>query len=121
VESNFSAYSDTGIWSVYFACDTKDTRRCEKLVFKELNFLKEKPISATQLQRYKRQLLGQLAIASENKEQLILSMSKNFLHRRCVESFEETSRQINEISAQQLQNLAQEVFDSDKLCSLMYE
>jgi len=121
VESNFSAYSDTGIWSIYFGCDTADMRRCEKLVFKELDILKEKPISENQLQRYKRQLLGQIAIASENKEQLILSMSKNFLHRQYVDSFEETIRQIGEISAEQLQNLAQEIFDNEKLTTLIYE
>jgi len=121
VESNFSAYSDTGIWSIYFACDIADMRRCEKLVFKELDILKEKPIPANQLQTYKRQLMGQIAIASENKEQLILSMSKNFLHRCRIDTFEETSRQIGEISAQQLQILAQELFDNEKLTTLIYE
>ena len=121
VESNVSAYSDTGIWSIYFGCDTADRRRCERLVFKELEILKEKPIPAHQLQRYKRQLLGQIAIASENKEQLILSMSKNLLHHCRLDSFEETSRQIGDITAQQLQHLAREVFDNEQLCTLIYE
>ncbi|MDR0872261.1 MAG: insulinase family protein [Prevotellaceae bacterium] len=121
VESNFSSYSDTGIWSIYFGCDNKDLKRCEKLVFRELEKLKTQPFSDTQLRGYKRQLLGQIAIASENKEQLILSMGKQFLHCNKVESMDETRRQIAEISAEKLQRIAQEVFDNDKLTTLIYE
>jgi predicted Zn-dependent peptidase len=121
VESNFSSYSDTGIWNIYFGCDNKDLKRCEKLVFRELNKLKTQAFSDTQLRGYKRQLLGQIAIASENKEQLILSMGKQFLHCNNVENIEETRRQIGEISAEKLQNIANEIFDNNKLTTLIYE
>jgi restriction endonuclease S subunit len=48
-------------------------------------------------------------------------MAKQFLHCNNVENIEETRRQINEISAEKLQRIAQDFFDNDKLTTLIYE
>ncbi len=121
VESNFTSYSDTGIWNIYFGCDPKNKKRCEKLIFQELDKLKEKKITENLLQKSKKQLMGQMIISSENKESLILSMGKSFLHYNNVESINEISEQINAISAESIWKVANEIFDSKKLTTLTYK
>jgi predicted Zn-dependent peptidase len=120
VESNVTSYSDTGVWNVYFGCDPKNKKRCEKLVFKELELLKDTGISENQLQRSKKQLIGQLAISSENKESLALSIGKSFLHFNKVDSTDEINEQIRSVSARTLLDVANEIFDTSSLTSLIY-
>ena len=76
VESNMTTYSDTGVWSVYFGCDHKDVKRCLKLVQRELDRMAERPLSDRQLAAAKKQLKGQLAIASDNHEQFALDFAR---------------------------------------------
>jgi predicted Zn-dependent peptidase len=120
VESNFTPYSDTGVWNVYFGCDPKNYKRCERLVFKELTKLKETAISENSLIKSKKQIMGQIAIAAENKESLVLSLGKSFLHYNKVETIEETKIQLMEISASEIQAVSNEIFDDNKLTTLIY-
>jgi predicted Zn-dependent peptidase len=121
VESNFTSYSDTGVWNIYFGCDPKNRRRCEKLVFNELNRLKENRLSDNQLLKYKKQIIGQIAISSENKENLALGMGKSFFHYNKVETDKEVNEQINAISPTDILDVAIEIFDSKQLTTLVYE
>ena len=121
VESNFTSYSDTGVWNIYFGCDPKNRKRCEKLVFNELNKLKESAISENQLSKCKKQIIGQIAIASENKENLILSIGKSFLHYNKVDTDSEIREQINAISPLDILKTANEIFDAKQLTTLIYE
>ncbi|MFH2142269.1 MAG: pitrilysin family protein, partial [Bacteroidota bacterium] len=66
VESNYTRYSDTGIWNIYFGTDKENLRKCIDLVFKELQFLKLKKMGTIQLHKAKRQMIGQLAISADN-------------------------------------------------------
>ncbi len=121
VESNFTSYSDTGVWNIYFGCDPKNMKRCEKLVFAELDKLNQQKISDYQLQKSKKQLMGQMAISSENKENLILSMGKSYLHYNKVDSDAEIREQINVVSSQNILDIANEIFDKNKFTILVYK
>lgn len=120
IESNLTAYTDTGSWSVYVGCDPKYSKRCINLINKELDRLRMRPLDARNLQTAKRQLEGQLLIANENKENLILSMAKSYLHlNRCM-SNDEITTAIAAISAQKMQQIANEVFAPDQLTQLIF-
>ena len=79
VESSYQPFTDTGLWSVYFGCDAENAKRCEQLVYNELQKLREQKLSDVSLKKYKLQLMGQMAIAGEQKENLALSLGKSFL------------------------------------------
>ena len=53
VESTMVAYSDTGLWSVYFGCDPHDVRRCIRLVRHELDRMMERTLTLSQLKAAK--------------------------------------------------------------------
>ena len=120
VESNMNLYTDTGLFSVYFACDKRQVGRCVKLVEKELQRLVEVPLSAVQLATAKRQYKGQLGIASENNESISLRMAKSYLHLNHYLPLEEVFSRIDAISAAQLQQLAEKLFFPEQLYRLKY-
>jgi predicted Zn-dependent peptidase len=121
VESNYTPYTDTGIITVYFGSDPKNQSRCASLVTKELDKLKREPLTERYLRKAKQQLLGQLAISSENKEGLALSMGRSMLHFNRFDSVEEVAEKLESVTAIQLQHIAQEVFATDRLTVLLYK
>jgi predicted Zn-dependent peptidase len=120
VESNFTPYTDTGVFSVYVGCDKKNQKKCEELVHKELRKLREQKISAVRLAKYKQQLMGQLTISSENKETFALTLGKSFLHFNKMDGLNEVRQNLDLITADHLLHIANEVFDEKKLSSLVY-
>ncbi|NMB49258.1 MAG: insulinase family protein, partial [Bacteroidales bacterium] len=78
VESNAEFYTDTGVFSLYFACNPQNVDRCVHLVEKELERLREEKLTPVQLATAKKQLKGQLMISAENHENVALSMAKDF-------------------------------------------
>lgn len=121
VESTYTPLSDTGYWAVYFACDKEDKDTCIQLVMDELRNLSEHPVSESQLKRAKHQLHGQMAIASQNEENNALSMAKQVLYQDRYRDWEETFHEIEQISAAELQEVAKELFDEQKISILSYQ
>jgi len=120
VESNYQPFTDTGMWSVYFGCDTDNAVRCEQLIYAELQKLREQPLSNNALKKYKLQLMGQIAIATEQKESLALSFGKSFMRYGKIDDLETVRKRINVITAEKLQTIAIEIFDQKSLSVLKY-
>jgi len=121
IESQYTALSDTGYWSVYFAADAKDKDECIRLVKQELKTLRDKPLTAHQLKRALTQLHGQMAISAENQEGNALNMAKLMLYHGFAPTWEEIYGRIAEITPEQLQEVAQEIYDERKISTLIYE
>lgn len=49
VESNLTAYTDTGTFCIYFGCDEEDADYCAELVHKELRKLRDHALTSSQL------------------------------------------------------------------------
>jgi predicted Zn-dependent peptidase len=120
VESNYQPFTDTGMWSVYFGCDTENASRCEQLVYAELQKLREVPLSENALKKYKLQLMGQMAISSEQKENYALSLGKSFLRYGKIEDLESVKKRIEALTAEKLQEIAIEMYNPDELSVLVY-
>ena len=121
VESNYQPFTDTGMWSVYFGCDTENATRCEQLVYAALQKLCDQPLSENALKKYKLQLMGQMAISSEHKENFALSLGKSFLRYGKIEDLETVKQLIEVITAEKLKEIAIEMFDPNELSVLIYK
>ena len=121
VESTMVSYSDTGIWSVYFGCDPHDVKKCLRLVRRELDKMMQKPLSATQLKNAKRQLKGQIAIACDNHEQFALDFGKSFLHYGWEKDITHLYESIDKVTAEDIQKVANELFATEKLTTLIFQ
>ena len=120
VESTMAAYGDTGIWSIYFGCDEHDVKRCLRLVRKELDKFMQKPLSEAQLKAAKKQIKGQIGVACDNRENFALDFGKSFLHYGWEKNVDRLYEQVDEITAEQIQAVARELFDKDRLTTLIF-
>ena len=121
VESTMVAYGDTGTWSIYFGCDEHDVKRCLHLVRKELDKFMQKPLSDAQLKAAKKQIKGQIGVACDNRENFALDFGKSFLHYGWEKNVDRLYVQVDEITAAQIQAVAQELFDKDRLTTLIFK
>ena len=121
VESTMVSYGDTGTWSIYFGCDEHDVKRCLRLVRKELDKFMQKPLSDAQLKAAKKQIKGQIGVACDNCENFALDFGKSFLHYGWEKNVDRLYEQVDEITAAQIQAVAQELFDKDRLTTLIFK
>ena len=121
VESTMVAYGDTGTWSIYFGCDEHDVKRCLRLVRKELDRFMEKPLSDAQLRAAKKQIKGQIGVACDNRENFALDFGKSFLHYGWEKNVDKLYEQVDEITAEQIQQVAKELFDEKRLTTLIFK
>ena len=119
VESSMVSYSDTGLWAVYFGCDPKNVRRCLRLVRRELDKVMQRPLTDSQLRAAKKQIRGQIGIACDSREQFALDFAKGFLHYGWMKDVTELCQNIDLLTAADLQQVAQQLFDEDNLTRLM--
>jgi predicted Zn-dependent peptidase len=121
VESNITTYTDTGVFSVYLGTDRKNRDRTINLVEKEMAGLRTKKLTAIQLAAAKKQAIGQLGVASDNKESVFLGLGKSFLHHNSYETLPEVFRKIENITSEQILEVANDILCPEKLFRLIYE
>ena len=121
IESFYSPYSDTGVFGIYAGTDPETIGKTLRLIEKELTKLREKPLGSMQLSKAKRQILGQVAMGQENNTALMLALGKSLLSFDRIDTFEEIEEKIQNISSHDLLEVANEVFDTTQLSTLIYE
>ena len=121
VDSSMVCYGDTGLWTVYFGCDPGDVGTCRRLVRRQLDRLMAKPLSRTQLNTAKMQIKGQIAIACDNRENFAIDFGKSFLHKGTEKDLEALFRQIDAVTAEDIQQVAADVFAADHITTLIYQ
>ena len=120
VESNYTAYTDTGVWTVYYGCDAKDRTRCRRLVARELDKLTQSPLSQRTLDAARRQLKGQVGISYDNFENVAIGMAKRYLHYGKTLTKEQLFERLDALTPDDLLQTAQHVFSPDRLLTLEY-
>ena len=120
VESNLTSYTDTGAFCIYFGTDMEDMDTCLKLTYKELKRMRDVKMTSSQLAAAKKQLIGQIGVASDNFENNALGMAKTFLHYHKYESSELVFKRIESLTSEQLLEVANEMFAEDYLSTLIY-
>ena len=121
VESNLTSYTDTGAFCIYFGTDIEDMDTCLKLIYKELKRMRDVKMTSSQLAAAKKQLIGQIGVASDNFENNALGMAKTYLHYHKYESSESVFHRIEALTAEQLLEVANEMFAEEYLSTLIYK
>ena len=120
VECTYTQYADTGIAAISFGCDKPSLERCLSTLDRILTRLREEPLSERTLKAYKKQLLGQLAISSDNGEAQCLSMGKSLLAWGRIDTSAEMRTRIEAVTPEALQAMARRLFDPASLSRLIY-
>ena len=120
VECTYTQYADTGIAAISFGCDKPNLERCLTALDRILRRLREEPFTERTLKAYKKQLLGQLAISSDNGEAQCLSMGKSLLAWGRIDTSVEMRTRIEAVTPEALQKMAGRIFDPARLSRLIY-
>ena len=120
VDAYLNTYPDTGFWNVYFGCDSDDIKRCRRLLLRELEKLTEKPFTDSQLNAAKKQLYGQIGISTDNRESYALALGKTFAHFGRHREIDSLYDGIREVTAAQMLEVAREVYNPERLTTLIY-
>ncbi len=121
VESMYSPYSDTGFFCIYFGTDKDNLEKSISLVNKELNKIMTQKMGLLQLFKAKRQLMGQLAIASDSNENLMLSVAKSHMVYNTVENLETIYAEVENLSSSNILEIANTILRPDKQSTLIYK
>ena len=121
VESNYTALTDTGIFSIYFGTDKEKAEKATRLINKELRKLRERKFGTLQLHQAKEKFTGQIALAEESRMGLIISMAKSLLDFNCIDSLPQIFDKINAVTAKELLEISNEIFDMDGMITLVFE
>lgn len=121
IESSYTAYSDTGLFTVYFGTDHENLEKATDLVLKELKLLREKKLGTMQLSKARKQLMGQIAISAENREDLMLTIGKSYMLFNKVDTMQEIFKKIEAISPLDLLEVANELLDVNQISRLVYK
>jgi predicted Zn-dependent peptidase len=120
IESGYTAYTDTGLFNVYFGTDHGNLEKATDLVLKEFKLIREKKMGVLQLSKAKTQLMGQIAISTENHEDLMLSIGKSYLLFNKVEPVESIFRKIEAITRDDILEMANEILNSEQMSRIVY-
>lgn len=120
IEPNFTSYTDTGLYSFYFATESQKFEKAMAVFFKEIEKVRENKLSSLKLHRLKEQIKGQLIMAEENNSNFMQMMGKSYLDFGKIDSFEQINKKIDGISAQVINDLANQLMNSDRMSKLVY-
>ncbi len=109
VEANLGLLSDTGLMCIYFGCDPDDAERCRRLVVDRLQNLASTPLSERNVAAAKKQFIGQLTVASDNRESTIISSARAALVYGSLSPSSALIDRINAITPEQLRSAAEKI------------
>ncbi|MES2589521.1 MAG: pitrilysin family protein [Bacteroidota bacterium] len=121
IDANYSPFADTGYWSIYFATDPKYLEKTIKLVYKEIDLMREKALNPKQLKNAKEQLKGHLALSLDSNSGVMLGLGKSLLLFNQIDSIKEIYDGIDKLSVKELQEIASIYFDRKNISELIYE
>lgn len=110
VECGYNQYSDTGLVTISFGCDKKNLQKCLRRINKVVDRLQSEALSERKLKESKKQLLGQLAISSDNGESQCLSMGKSLLSYGTVTPTDHVRQIVEAITPAMILEMAQRIF-----------
>lgn len=121
VESVYNPYCRTGVFSIYFGTDREYIEKSISITHHELKKLCSFRLGALQVGKAKNQIKGYLARGFENHESLMLSMGKNLLVFGRIDTPRDIYKKIDSVTAEELIDIAREVFHLDRLSTLIYK
>ncbi len=120
VETSYSQYSEAGIMTISLGCERGNLEKCLDAVWKVIRKMQEEEYSSIKLKAAKKQLLGQLAISSDNGETQCLSMGKSLVSYGTIFSDRQNREAIETVTAEALRNAAVKIFNPERTSSLIF-
>lgn len=120
VDCSLQSLTDSGFLTIYYGTDQRNLNRSRKAMMRELEAIKQQPFKDNLLKKYKTQFRGQLIMAEESNSSLMFVIGRSLLDLGYVDSLDAVLEKIDHITPTQLQAVANEIFDEEKMNFLTY-
>ena len=120
IESQYTPYTDTGLFYIYAGIEAAAREKFTELVMKQLRKFCEKPLTTLQLHAAQQQFIAQMSISNEQALNEMQAIGKAFMRYDQVDSLEEMARDIESVTAKDIQDIANELFAPDNFSFLSY-
>ncbi len=115
VFSDLSPYRDTGTLCVYAGTSAGKALECIELVMTEFRKLKEEPLAEEELTRAKDQLKGNILMGLESSNSRMANLARQEIYFGQFFTAEEIIARIDAVQPEQVQAMAQRLFDPEKI------
>ena len=120
VESSYSQYTESGIMTISLGCERSNLEKCLDAIWKVIRKMQDEEYSSVRLKAAKKQILGQLAISSDNGEAQCLSMGKSLMSLGTIFTDKQNRDAIEAVTSEEIRNAALKIFDPESSCSLIF-
>lgn len=115
VFSEQNLYRDSGCLAVYAGTSLESVRELVRLVMSEFRTLKEQPVCEDELRRAKDNLKGSFMLGLESTTSRMSHLARQFIYFQRFASMDEIIEEIESVTAGQIQQLAQEFFQPERI------
>jgi len=115
IYSDLSPYRDTGTLCVFAGTSASKALEVVELVLAEFHKLKETPLSDEELTRAKDQLKGNILMGLESSNARMANLARQEMYFRQFFSVDEIIARVDEVTAAQVQAMAQRLFDQNSI------
>ncbi len=120
-ESVYSQYSETGLFTISMGCDRANLEKCLGGVRRIISSVQDRCLTERKLKAAKKQMLGWMAISSDNDEASCINMGKELIAFGKIRPDENwVKERISSISAETLRDVACEIFRPEMCSTLIY-
>ena len=110
VYSYVVSYSDTGLFIIYLATNTKSVGACLSLVKEQIDAIKENSISEKELELMKSSFNNSMLMDEDSAEDKMMDISKQEIDSGERWSYENASSRINRVTSEDIARVAQDIF-----------
>ncbi len=115
IASSTQQHTDTGYFMARAGVTHKNLQKAIKIILQELKKIKAKQVSAKELKKAKNQLKGSLALGLDTSDAVANYFAYATVLRSKVTLPEALKKQIDKVTAKDLQRVAQDIFKTKKL------
>jgi len=119
VYSNLTTFTDCGNLSVYVATEGKSVSAVMEAIHHDIKELKRKKLNPKSLELFKQQVRGGILLGADDMENRMTSLGVNEMTFGEYMSVESVVESIDQVTAQGVKALAQELLDADKMAVLV--
>jgi len=120
IESNYTPYSDTGLFFIYFSAEAGNQKRVRRLVEIELAKFRQKRLGNMQLHMAKQQFISRMLMSEESRSSLMLALAHGFFDHGKIDRLDEVIKKVEALDGSDLLDIANEIFDPQQLSTIIY-
>lgn len=115
IGSSHHAFEDTGLFSIMAGLDSARVEEALKAIWKELELLRTKKVSATELRHAKDQVRGRMMLSFEDSSNQADWYGHHYVFHGKIKTFEDRLRAIEKVTSTEILALAKEIFQANRL------